>query len=467
MTVIQQIVLAKLQANNGQINGTLIKELIDDHKSIAYDLMGKYNAYRAEELDIFNRTFEDANKINNKINNDYRGTIVLQGIGYLFGNPITYQVDKNKYNEVEYNAYTDKLSNFRIMNSIEDLDMETGKLAAVCGYGARLLYINTDGEPVLINYYPWECIFLEDSKGNPLYALRYYTTYDVNSNRKIKVEWYDNKYVHYFIGDGVDFGLDLNEGKNPQPHLFSEVPLVKFQNNDEEKGDFDRVEALIDAYDRTTSDSQNELEEFRQAYMCFIGADIDAATIKAARQTGAFSLPEGCDAKFLTKDINTDFYKEQKNTLNDNIYKFSQTVDMSDEKFSGSAQTGESRKWKLIALENKVVIKQNKFTKALRRQFKLLCDVWKTKENIRLNYLDIFFQYHRNLPIDLQYLSEVAKNFKGIISDQTLLSNLSFIDDVDYELQRIKEEKEESLSDDYSNLTQNNNNINNDKINGD
>lgn len=449
MTPKQQIVLAKLKANGGQITGSLINDLILDHQPIAYDLIRKYNAYRADELEILQRTFEDQNKINNKINNDYRGVIVLQTIGYLFGNPITYQVDKNKYNESDYKAYINKLSDFKIMNSMEDLDMETGKLAAICGYGARLLYIDKEGLPTLINYYPWEVIFLEDSKGNPLYALRYYSIYDADGNRKIKVEWYDSKSITYFEGDGVNYYPDLSIKMNPQPHLFSDIPLIKFQNNNEELGDFDKVEAAINAYDKVVSDSQNEIEEFRQAYMTFIGAEIDGDTIKAARQTGAFSLPEGTDAKFLIKEINTEFYKEQKNTLNDNIYKFSQAVDMSDEKFSGSAQTGESRKWKLIALENKAIVKQNKFTKALRRQFKLLCDVWRTKDNINLNYLDIFFEYNRNLPVDLQYLSEVAKNFKGIISDRTLLGQMPMIDDVDYELQLIKDEQEDSLTDNY------------------
>ena len=205
---------------------------------------------------------------------------------------------------------------------------------------------------------------------------------------------------------------------------------------------------LVEAYNRLVSDTQNEIEEFRQAYMVFDNdAEIDKETIIAARQTGAFTLPEGSKAYFLTKDINPEFIQLQKDMLEENIYKFSQSVNMTDENFSGGTQTGESRKWKILDLENKAIVKERKFEKALREQFKILCSSW----NVRgkdLKYWDIYIQFSRAIPKDLSYLADVVTKLKGIVSDRTLISLLPFIDDIDFEF----EQREEELTSTYGQL---------------
>lgn len=445
MTKVQQKVLGMLKNNNGRVTSEMLQMLIDDHKAQAAEMKRKYGAYKAEDLEIKKRTFSDDAKINCKINCDYRASIINDVVGYVFGKPITYQIDKNNYPETEYKNYTKKLSDFKIINNIEDLDSETGKKAAICGYGARLCYIDINATERAVNIDPWECIFLEDNVDEPQYAMRYYTITDSEGKETLRVEWYDTENVIFYVKGASDFEMDSNEAS--KQHLFAGVPLIKFQNNDEEQGDFDKVESLIDAMDRVISDNQNEIEEFRLAYMLFYGVEIDKETIQKARQTGAFGNldpGEGNRVEFLTKTINSEFLENHKKTLNEDIYKFSQSVDMSDEKFSGSAMTGESRKWKLLPLENKAITKERKFTKALRYMWKIICSSW-DKRGIKLNYIDIFFEFHRNIPIDLLYVGDTASKLKGVVSDRTLLSIIPFVDDVDYELKTIKEEMEDSI----------------------
>ena len=125
--------------------------------------------------------------------------------------------------------------------------------------------------------------------------------------------------------------------------------------------------------------------------------------------------------------------------LEENIYKFSQSVNMTDESFSGGTQTGESRKWKILDLENKAIVKERKFEKALREQFKVLCSSW----NVRgkdLKYWDVHFQFSRAIPKDLSYLADVVTKLKGIVSDRTLISLLPFTDDVDFEFEQREAE---------------------------
>ena len=118
--------------------------------------------------------------------------------------------------------------------------------------------------------------------------------------------------------------------------MFDYVPVILFQNNNEEKGDFEKVEALIDAYDKNRSDSVNEVETFANAYMKFKGTSIDKEVIDNAKQTGAFEVPEEGDVDFITKNINDTFVENNRKNLNEDIHKFSASVDMVDEKFSGA-----------------------------------------------------------------------------------------------------------------------------------
>ena len=436
-------VIEELKKFDGEVTSQIITDLIREHKPRATKMKAMYDRYKAEELPIQHREFKDPTKINNKINNDYRGEIINTESGYVHGVPIVYQVEGRHYTEEELLEKNLFLDYFEQINYFPDIDYEVGKMASICGYGARLIYIDKEGLERVINIDPWEVIFIENpSTKETEYAMRYYP-FEIVKDEKTrttttKVEWYDDEKVTFYIkGEDGTYILDNTEPINPLYHTFDYVPMVKFKNNDEELGSFEKVEELIDGYDRLISDAQNEMEEFRQAYMKFIGASVDKETILEARASGAFNMPDGGDIGFITKDINDQFLENHKKTLNDNIYKFSQTVDMGDEKFSGGVESGESRKWKLLSLENKAITKERKFIRALQEQFKIISSSWK-KKNIDIPYTDITFTFTRNIPIDMLYYADITQKLKGLISDETLFANIPFINDPQLEIEKMK-----------------------------
>ena len=228
----------------------------------------------------------------------------------------------------------------------------------------------------------------------------------------------------------------------PKEHLIPGVPLLEFPNNEERLGDFEKVRDLIDSYDILVSDVQSELEEQRLAYLVFAGAEITKATIDDARKTGAFNMPDANDkVYYLVKNLSDNVIENQKSTLRENIHKFSKTVDMSDEKFSGASQSGESRKWKLLAMENLATIKERKFSRSLRLQFKLIEDIWQERREPVLDST-VVWKFSRNLPIEITQEAQILAMLNGHISNKTRLSLASFIEDADTEINQMLQEAE-------------------------
>lgn len=435
-----------------KVNSLIIKSLISEHATSRKQMIDDYNHYQAKELPILSRTFTDTEKTNRKLINDFRGEIVDQAVGFLFGKPITYGLNKEKYKGDE-NAYARDLENFREFlanNQIEDVDLETGKKQGICGACPRLLYIDKAGKERVMYLNPWEVIVIYDSSIDKVqYAMRYYDIdiIDVEGNKKTrtKVEWYDTEKVTYFLqGEDGGYALDTTETENPKVHLFKEVPIIEILNNDERLSDFYKVESLIDAYDRALSDAQNETEEFRLAYMVLEGVDITKEILAEARVTGAISYDIGGKAGYLTKDINDTFLENHKKNLRDNIYRFAKRIDMQSETFTGQGSSGEARKWIMTALEFSVAIKQLKFAKGIINMFKVLQTAWSVKE-IGITYDKVTFSFDRNFPQELKLEAEILGSLKGLVSLKTALGLFSPVRDVDEEIKRIEQEKQDQV----------------------
>jgi SPP1 family phage portal protein len=424
---------------HGQVTSQIIQDLIDDHFSKAEKMKDLYERYKTstEGVPIFNRTFKDPNKINNKLNNDFFSEIIDTKVGYMAGNEIVYESDD------------EALQEFLDLNNINDLDSETVKKAAVCGYAARLLYVDKSGQFRLMNVDPWECIFVKDRSIDEVqFALRYYDEEYIeggDTTTRTRVEWYDKEKVTYYVKTSKGgYELDDTEPINPQTHFFDFVPLIEYMNNEERLGDGEKVLSLIDAYDRKTSDVDSELEQLRLAYMKSIGAELSDDVLEEAKRTGAFNIPEGADVQFLEKNLNIQAIDSHLDRLEANILRFAKSVNFSDKEFTSDI-SGESRKFKLMSLENKCKTMERKFTAANKRLFKILASGLK-KKGVRLDWMDINQKFTRNLPVSLENDARILSQLKGIIPDQVLYGLASFIDNPDEVVEMMEEQKEKAMS---------------------
>lgn len=242
-------------------------------------------------------------------------------------------------------------------------------------------------------------------------------------------------------------------------NVFDEIPIVLYKNNEEMKSDFEDVIMLNNAYDTSQSNTANDVDYFNDAYMVIsgsnditdddeMGSDKEKSTAQKMKQNKLMYFPDGGDAKFLVKDINDEATENYKTRLDNDIHKFSMTPNLADEKFAGNL-SGIAIKFKTIPLEENATEKENKFRVGLRKRCEIVTSMINKLKNKDYDYTMIDEEFTRNLPVNEIEFTNAILGISPHISKRTLLELLPQIDDVDEELKRQEEEKDEYNKLDY------------------
>jgi SPP1 family phage portal protein len=94
----------------------------------------------------------------------------------------------------------------------------------------------------------------------------------------------------------------------------------------------------------------------------------------------------------------------------------------------------------LLNLENSCKITERKFKKALREQYKLLTEYWKTFKGVDIDPDAITYTFTRNFPKDIFSEAETLNLLLTAVSKETAYSQMSFIDDPEAEIAKLEEE---------------------------
>lgn len=430
----------QLDDNDGIPTPEIVADAIKEHGALHKQTKENYGRYKLEKENtpIMNREFNNksATKINNKLANDYFGEIVDTKVGYMFGLPMSIRFDEKRD---AHGDAIEQIDRFVRINNLDDLNAEFCKVAAIGGYDAGLCYIDTEGQERVIRIDPWEAIVISRTNyTEPEYGIHYYETWD-NKSRAVV---YNDLMKYTFEGESFE-KLELIEEK---PHMFKYCPMFGIPNNAELQGDADKVFSLIDAYDRSISDMNNEIEQFRLAYMIFVGYEPTKEMIEEMQQTGALYIPTAGDGEkidWLIKQLNPEYADSHLDRLEANITRFAKHVNFTDAAF-GKDITGPAMRYKLFSLETKAKYFERKHEAAMMHMFKVIGSAWETK-SIAFDYTLLDMVYTRNIPVNLLDEAQTATALSGITSKKTALSVLSVINDVDKEMERMEQEKQEMI----------------------
>ncbi len=416
------------------ITADWVHNVIRKHQPRAEFDRSLYHRYRGNGAPIYTRSprfHAEANPINNRLSNDFFGEIVDVKTGYFSGRAFSYSYAPGQ--DEHQPALVEKaLGDFVVRSNMFDIDMQCTKMAACCGYAARMFYFDNDGMERCLSILPFEVAVVSAlDVSEPAAAVRYFRK-KVGNKEGYYAEVFDTTYRWRFFGEKLD-KLSLLEA--PQPHLFDICPLQIIANNSELVSDAEKQLPLIDAYDRALSDANNECESFASAYMVFENVDISDEQLQLAQHSGAIRFFNGPSSSgkiyFVTKNVNDEFLEHHLNRLQENIYRFSKTPNLQEEHFSGNS-SGVALKFKLSGLETKCGMWQAKMSAASTYMFRLLCGVWQ-KRGICADPLQCTVEFHRNFPLDLMQDAQAVKTLVDAgVPRRSAFAQLPFADDLNY-----------------------------------
>lgn len=401
------------------IDYELIKNILDYAKEKSLRL-GKLRDYYIGIHEIENREKIGDGLSNNKVMINHAKYIVDVNTSYLLGNPVDYQAAENINIEPVKDAYKQQ--------TITDLDIELAKGSAICGVSYEYIYANEEAQPKSAMLDDLSVILVRDNtiEHNKLFAVMFQYIY--NKNKTLD-------YTEIMIADKTKIttyklkGSSLSKIKE-QKHVFGDVPVIEYRNNAEKMGDFEPVISLINAYNLLQSDRINDKEQLVDAILCFYGMDFDAndaSDLKAHRVIA--KIPSDGKVEYLVKTLNETDTDILRKTIENDIHKISMTPNMGDENFVGNS-SGVAIRYKLLPFEQNIKNKERYFEKGLMERFELYNNFLNTSskmEKVPITEVDAVFK--RNLPSNDFETSQMIANLNGVVDQETLIAQLSFVKD--------------------------------------
>lgn len=375
---------------------------------------------------------KDSSKPNNRIANAYASYITDTLVGYFIGEPISYTSNDD--------VLLQDLSMIFEYNDEADENAELAKNASIYGVAYEMLYLGEEDKIIRFKALdPKQIIPIFDKtvEQNLMAIIRYYDDYDVVDDKTYTlVEIIDDATIRRYK---MDNSLSLLE---EYPHYFGMVPVAIFKNNEEERGDFEAVISLIDAYDKMESDTLNDFEYFVDAYLALYGFTADSEDVAQMKENRILLMDEGTKAEWLIKQTSDTYVENMKNRLDADIHKFAKCPNMADKEFASNA-SGVAIKFKLLGTENLVSIKERKFKRGLQQRLELMSMINNVlREGFDWRAIDIIFT--RNVPSNDTDIANMVNTLKDIVSEETLLAQIPFVESVQDELERLKKEREEN-----------------------
>lgn len=306
-------------------------------------------------------------------------------------------------------------------------------------------------------------IWSDSSHFNLDAVIRFYNTTVWSMGQKKQIElvevWTDKSYRKYRNTGGSLLELDTGlEGGhylvNGKPATWGKVPFAPFKNNRRELPDIQFIKSLIDAYDKSRSQASDYLDEVIDYIMVVKGyAPTEAGRLKEQiLENKLIIMDEDSAVEAITPHIEITAVKDHYERLYRDIFDSGQAVDKSLDKF-GAAPSGIALRFLYSGLDLKCSAIESEFRRGFERLLYFIDTYIEQAHNKRFDGCDIEIIFNRDKTIDEESMIQSAMQSKDIISNKTIIANHPWVTDVEEEMKRLEEQKEQEINSiDFNNV---------------
>ena len=390
-----------------------------------------------------------------KASNDSKGTRVEvtcnhakdisdTATGYFMGNAITYSNTGDADIKPLLKAFDDA--------EVDETDSDNALDMSIFGLAYEYVYAaEGNAKPKTKNISPLNTfIVVDDSiEERELFGVYYYLKKDDTKDLSRYVATVCTEHYIYLMEIDTALNNHLFASEEPKPHNFGMVPIVEYLNNKYAIGDFEQQISLIDAYDILMGDRVTDKEQFIDAILVLYGAllgDDDEETEEAQkelRKNKLLQLPADAKAEYLSHQLDENGVEVLRKSIKEDIYNFSHVPNLTDENFAGNS-SGVAMEYKLLGLEMLTKTKERYYRKGLKKRIALFCNYMNLMA-MGQDATSVVPTFSRSLPKNLQEIAQTLYNLKDLVSMETLLKQIPFVEDVDNEIQKVKKQKLESV----------------------
>ncbi|MGX1572795.1 phage portal protein [Paenibacillus terrae] len=421
-----------------QITQQIIIECLNELQSAALAKQKYSDYYNGQHAILKNYAMQES-RSNQKLIFNFPRKFVDNEVGYLLGKPVNY-VSKSDQDEAIQNI------DVHMSHWDKEHNLQLRKQSEIFGESIELNYIDSDGQFSATVLSPLNVYVLEDgtAERNVLLGLHKFTK---RFDKHMYLDVYtDHEILHYTIGSD-DKGNQMKQNQSPElkyigkhNHIFGRVPLISCPANTERKSGFHDVISLFDAYNALNSDLVNEIADHRNAYLVIENAKLEVEDLLNMKKMGIIQVPAGGKVSWLTKQINDSFVKNELDNIERKIFDMMDQVNFNENWASNTSSL--ALRNKLLNLENRVAMREALMEKAIKQRLRNFFTFLHIKEGVQYDYRDIAVKFTRNLPTDLVGMADVIVKLQQVVSQETLLALLPFVENPKLEFNKFHAEQQ-------------------------
>ena len=412
----------------------LLQKMINRFRINVEPKLQRYKNYYDGIQAILGKSYSDPSKPCNRTVINYCKNIVDSYCGYL---ATPGHISYKSQDDIEEVMSILKYNDYQAQDSDFLLD------ALIYGVACELMYIDASGHTRFRLINPTNCFGVYDDSlsGDLMYFVRMYKASDWDNSDTYNVDVYSDFDIKHYKMTGTNGYLQF---VSEEPHYFAQCPANIFALPDD-KNIFDCIMGLQDAANTLLSDEIDDYSAFCDAYLALVGVDAETDDVAAMKKNRVLVLPEGADARWVTKNANDAQVENILKRVHDAIYRVAACPDFSSESFVGGVSSGIAIQYRLTGMETRAGKIEALMKKALQRRVEIICGIASLKLGEEV-FREIEISFKRNIPEDTTATINMINALKGTVSDATLLSQLDFIPDVNAELEAVQEQKTANMA---------------------
>lgn len=465
----KDVKVSSLDVQLSAINKELLEQSIVRWKGSTERMMQiKGQLYYEGEHDILKRKrtiigeggkiTEVDNLPNNRVVDNQYGKIVNQKANYLLGKPFVVESDDKKYVE-----FLNGIFKKRFMKTLKN----AGKSALNCGISWLYPYYDGEGEFKFRLFPGYEILpFWADSEHTVLEgAARLYLVNGFSGNAPIvieKVEIYDRQGIHRYILDGSALIPDITNPKdengsfhvtsvddkgNVQGFNWSRIPLIPIKYNEQEIPLIQKVKSLQDGINIMISDFENNMQEDSRNTILVLknynGTDLgefrrNLATYGAIKVRYDGEVKGGVET--LEVEVNADNYKSIIEIFKKALIENAMGYDAKDDRLSGNPN-----QMNIQSMYSDIDLDANDMETELQSSFEDI--LWFINAHLAntghgdFEHSDVTIIFNRDILINESEAIANCQASVGIISDETIVEQHPWINDLEKELSRLEDQR--------------------------